>query len=236
MWNASDTVICSRAAVRLSIAGSGSGPVDYTRRSGQGGRDWFAHCNESADRADRTTAGNDMGINTCGICGRRYPARQPRFALRLRWDTARRKPCPPVAAGRMSRSAACFMIATADIESFVAAQPWEDDPTPVISRISATLRGAFGTPFTFWDGQTGELLYASTQQPASSDPFRGQLARAIHGSEPQFISDEDCVLLLAVPLPLAPDRSTVATSAFVVRPVAAHEHLSGPSHLLGLDP
>ena len=127
------------------------------------------------------------------------------------------------------------MIATADIESFVAAQPWEDDPTPVIDRISATLREAFGATFTFWDGQTGELLHASTQQPASSDPFRGQLARAVHGNQPQFISDEDCVLLLAVPQPLSRDRTTVATAAFVVRPVAAHEHLAGPSHLLGLD-
>src|SRR5262245_10163625 len=167
-------------------------------------------------------------VNRPTVCGRRSLARQPRFALRPRGTLA-------LPVGVRSPVAAPCMIATADIESFVAAQPWEEDPSPALARIASTLRGAFGVPFTFWDGQTGELLYASTQQPASSDPFRGQLARAIHGSEPQFISDEDCVLLLAVPLPLAPDRSTVATSAFVVRPVAAHEHLSGPSHLLGLD-
>jgi putative nucleotidyltransferase with HDIG domain len=128
------------------------------------------------------------------------------------------------------------MPATAEIQSFVAPQPWVDDPTPALQHRAAVLRGAFGTPFTFWDGQTGELLYASTQQPASNDPFRGELARAVHGSDPQFIADEDSVLLLAVPLPLTPDRTVVATAAFVVRPVAAHEHLSGVSTLLSVEP
>ena len=127
------------------------------------------------------------------------------------------------------------MLATAEIDSFVAAQPTVEDSTAELSRLAAVLRGAFGTSFTFWDGQTGELLYASTQQPASNDSFRGELARAVHGQEPQFLSDEDSVLLLAVPLPLPQGRTAVATAAFAVRPVAAHEHLSGASHLLGLD-
>ena len=94
------------------------------------------------------------------------------------------------------------MVATAQIEKFVAAQPAVDEQAPELARLAAALRGAFGTSFTFWDAQTGELLHVSTQQPASNDPFRGELARAVHGSEPQFISDEDSVLLLAVPLPL----------------------------------
>ncbi len=127
------------------------------------------------------------------------------------------------------------MLATAEIESFVAAQPWVDDPSPELGRLAAVLRGAFGTSFTFWDGYSGELLYASTQQPSSNDAFRGQLARAVHGSEPQFLSDEDSVLLLGIPLPLAGGRSTVASAAFVVRPVAAHEQLNGAAHLLGLE-
>ena len=128
------------------------------------------------------------------------------------------------------------MLATAELESFVAAQPWVDDPTPELGRLAAALRGAFGASFTFWDSQTGELLCASTQQPASNDSFRGQLARAVHGSDPHFISDEDSVLLLAIPLPMSGGRVSVATAAFVVRPVAAHEHLGGAASLLGLDP
>ena len=92
------------------------------------------------------------------------------------------------------------MLATAEIESFVAAQPYEVDIAPELAQLRCRLRKAFGTSFTLWDGETGELLHASVQQPGSNDLFRGQLARAIHGSEPQFIADEDCVLLLAVPL------------------------------------
>jgi GAF domain-containing protein len=127
------------------------------------------------------------------------------------------------------------MVATAELEKFVPALPVVDDSTPELSRLAAALRGAFGTSFTFWDAQTGELLYATTQQPSSNDAFRGELARAVHGREPQFISDEDSVLLLAVPLPVSQGRFAIATAAFVVRPVAAHEQLSGPSQLLGLD-
>src|SRR5205809_3006516 len=109
------------------------------------------------------------------------------------------------------------MLATAGIESFVAAaQPRGADPTPDLGRCAAALRKAFGTSFTLWDGYSGELLHASVQQPGSNDLFRGQLARAIHGSDPQFIADEDCVLLLAVPLEGPKGRAMVATASFVV--------------------
>ncbi len=83
--------------------------------------------------------------------------------------------------------------------------------------------------------EPGELLHASVQQPGSNDLFRGQLARAIHGCEPQFIADEDCVLLLAVPLEGPQGRSMVATASFIVRNVAPNEYLNGAATLLGLD-
>src|SRR5439155_75116 len=96
-------------------------------------------------------------------------------------------------------------------------------------------RKAFGTSFTLWDGNSGELLHASVQQPGSNDLFRGQLARAIHGNEPQFIADEDCLLLLAVPLDGPHGRPIVATASFVVRDVSQKEYLNGAATLLGLD-
>src|SRR6478752_5909245 len=127
------------------------------------------------------------------------------------------------------------MPATAEITKFVAPQPLQVDNGPELTRCSAALRKAFGTSFTLWDGQSGELLHASVQQPGSNDLFRGQLARAIHGSEPQFIADEDCVLLLAVPLPGPQGRRVVATASFVVRQVGLKEYLNGAATLLGLD-
>jgi len=53
--------------------------------------------------------------------------------------------------------------------------------------------------------------------------------------EPQFLADEDSVLLLAVPLELRTGRHVVATAAFVVRQVEPQEHLNGAATLLGLD-
>ncbi|HMC09667.1 MAG TPA: HD domain-containing protein, partial [Pirellulaceae bacterium] len=127
------------------------------------------------------------------------------------------------------------MPATAEIQKFVAPQPLQVDNGPELTRCSAALRKAFGTSFSLWDGHSGELLHASVQQPGSNDLFRGQLARAIHGCEPQFIADEDCVLLLAVPLEGPQGRCIVATASFIVRTVAQNEHLNGAATLLGLD-
>jgi len=127
------------------------------------------------------------------------------------------------------------MPATAEIQKFVAPQPLQVDNGPELTRCSAALRKAFGTSFSLWDGHSGELLHASVQQPGSNDLFRGQLARAIHGYEPQFIADEDCVLLLAVPLEGPQGRCIVATASFIVRTVAQNEHLNGAATLLGLD-
>src|SRR5947209_3959291 len=127
------------------------------------------------------------------------------------------------------------MPATVEIRKFIAPQPLQVDNGPELSRCSAALRKAFGTSFTLWDGNSGELLHASVLQPGSNDLFRGQLARAIHGNEPQFIADEDCLLLLAVPLEGPHGRPIVATSSFVVRSVAQNEYLNGAATLLGLD-
>src|SRR5262245_17917895 len=126
------------------------------------------------------------------------------------------------------------MLATADLDSFVAPQPQQGDAAPALGGAAAKLRRAFGLSFTLWDSESGELLHASVQQPGSNDQFRGQLARAIHGSQPQFIADEDSVLLLAVPLTIG-RQQVVGTAAFVVRPVASHEYLNGAATLLGLD-
>ena len=79
------------------------------------------------------------------------------------------------------------MPATAEITAFVAPQPVQVDYGPELARCAAALRKAFGASFTIWDAQSGELLHASVQQPGANDLFRGQLVRAIHGTEPRFL-------------------------------------------------
>lgn len=104
-----------------------------------------------------------------------------------------------------------------------------------IAPLASALRRAFGIAFTFWSSETGEIVHASLQQPGSNDQLRGEMGRAIPGSEPQFILDEDSVLVLAVPFPLHHGINVVATASFVVRSVDPREDLSGPTRILGLD-
>lgn len=120
-------------------------------------------------------------------------------------------------------------------KSLVANRP-EPDLSGELAELAASLRKAFGTAFTVWHCETGEVLHVSMQQPGSNDPLRGQLARAVVGNEPQFIADEDCVLLLAVPFKSQTGSSMVATAAFATRWPEAGEDLTGPAKLLGLDP
>jgi hypothetical protein len=127
------------------------------------------------------------------------------------------------------------MLGTAELDSLIVASPPEVDSTAELSRCAALLRKTFGAAFSLWDAQTGDLLHASLQQPGSNDPARGQLARALHGAEAQFLADEDSVLLLGIPLTTEHERELVATAAFVARPVAADEHLNGAARLLGMD-
>lgn len=127
------------------------------------------------------------------------------------------------------------MLDTAEVAQFTASAPPESEHAAGLARLAAALRKAFGVSFTLWDAASGEILHASLQQPGSNDPLRGQLARALVGSEPQFVADEDSVLLLAIPLALPHMPAAVATAAFVVRPLAEGESCTGPASLLGQD-
>ena len=109
------------------------------------------------------------------------------------------------------------------------------DPMPEIARLSSVLRRTFGTAFSFWQGDTGELVHVSLQQPGSNDPDRGQLARAVTGNAPQFIADEDSVVLLAIPFTLSTGATLVATASFATRSVRAADDVAGAARLLGLD-
>ena len=110
----------------------------------------------------------------------------------------------------------------------------ECDLSRDIAPIAAALREAFGVSFSFWEGETGDLTYVSRQQPSSNDPTRGELCRAVMGDKPQFIADEDSVLVLAVPFQPHAGLTVVGTAAFVCRPLTPGESLANPARLLGL--
>lgn len=109
------------------------------------------------------------------------------------------------------------------------------DLTRDLTPVADELRAAFGAAFSFWCSETGEMLLPTLQQPGANDPARGNLARGVVGATPQFVADEDCVLLLAIPFAIKPGITAVAMSAFSVRQVENGENLSGAAELLGLD-
>lgn len=109
----------------------------------------------------------------------------------------------------------------------------EADLSGELVPLSEILRRAFGTSFSFWMHESGELAHA-TLLPGSNDPLRGELARVMTSSEPQFIQDEDSILVIAIPIGLSTGDKVVATAAFVTRNIGQKENLAGPAQLLSL--
>jgi len=127
------------------------------------------------------------------------------------------------------------MLAASDIAHFTAAGPSEAECTEQLARLSGVLRESFDAAFTLWHADSGELAHASVQQPGCNDPLRGQLARALHGDAPEFLADEDCVLVLGIPFALRHGESVVATAAFVTRQLRTGERPGTAAGLLTAD-
>jgi putative nucleotidyltransferase with HDIG domain len=99
------------------------------------------------------------------------------------------------------------------------------------------LRRAFGAEFHLVDGQSGDLIHCTPDQPAGDWNVWGELCRQVAGrGRPQFIADEPPLAVLALPLPADEDRTAVAVAAFTTRPAAPDEDLSHVGRLLGLEP
>ena len=97
------------------------------------------------------------------------------------------------------------------------------------------LHAALGNEFALWDSANGALLQGVPNQPGSDDSVRGDMVRALGVvTQPQVLLDEDCVVLLAVPL-LSIGVRAVAVAPFATRSVGAHESLQGAARLLNLN-
>jgi putative nucleotidyltransferase with HDIG domain len=127
------------------------------------------------------------------------------------------------------------MIATPEIEQFTAAGPSDAERTEQFARLAHLLRESFGVAFTLWDAESGELTHASLEQPGCNDPLRGQLARALYGSKPEFLADESGLVVLGIPLALRHGAGVVATAAFVIRRLEAGERPGAAAGLLAID-
>lgn len=116
-----------------------------------------------------------------------------------------------------------------------AAAPVQAELSAQLATVAVAVRKAFGATFSLWDGDTGELLHVSLQQPGSNDPQRGTLVRGVVGIEPQFLADEDVALLLGIPFRLPCGTNIVATATFAIRTLSPDEPIGGLGDLLTVD-
>ena len=140
--------------------------------------------------------------------------------------------------GRLSLRLRCgcyTMIATPEIEHFTAAGPSDAERTDQYARWAGLLRESFGVAFTLWDAESGELAYASLEQPGCNDPLRGQLARALPGGAPEFLADEGGLVVLGIPLALRHGAGVVATATFATGRLSPGERPGSAAGLLAID-
>jgi len=112
-----------------------------------------------------------------------------------------------------------------------------DGLSPHVDQKAGLLERVFGVRFDLVDGESGELAYASPDQPGRDWPLRGDLCRAVaRRGKPQLIEEEPPFVVLAVPLAEADDHVSVAVATFVTSPVSPEDDLSQEARLLGMEP
>jgi hypothetical protein len=103
-----------------------------------------------------------------------------------------------------------------------------------LDRWQAVLNESFAAHFAIWDAASCQLLLPAAEGGREDDALIGLIIRALSGSEPQFIAEEDPVSMLAIPLEAGPGERFVATATFVIRPASDGDELENAAVLLGL--
>lgn len=94
------------------------------------------------------------------------------------------------------------------------------------------LDDAFGCDFHVFDADAGSLLHTARNTPNCELPGLNEiLSAASRSSQPQFLADEDAVVIFALPLQQAWNASWVAYAPFATRGVG-NENLAAPARLL----
>jgi putative nucleotidyltransferase with HDIG domain len=97
------------------------------------------------------------------------------------------------------------------------------------------LRRTFDVEFTVLDAWTGEVVFAGAGQPNRDWTARAEICREVARRErPEFIDEEDPLLVLAVPLGGSAEDDQMAVATFVTRPVTPDENMDSAARLLGM--
>ncbi|MBN2580842.1 MAG: HD-GYP domain-containing protein [Pirellulales bacterium] len=110
-------------------------------------------------------------------------------------------------------------------------------PIRLDSECERLLARGFGVQFSLYDGETGAPVSLSPQQPKGEGLNWSELCRVVSRSqEPEFLGEEDPLIVLALPIVDAEGRAWVAVGTFLTRAVGPEEDLSAAAGRLGLDP
>ncbi|NQU22617.1 MAG: HD domain-containing protein, partial [Candidatus Nealsonbacteria bacterium] len=94
---------------------------------------------------------------------------------------------------------------------------------------------ALDTEWTIFNGDSGELLYVDTDQPPRDWTLQAELCREVaRRGRPEFIDDQDPLLVLALPITDVKGNPAVAVGTFVVRPIESTEDLAPAARALGM--
>jgi putative nucleotidyltransferase with HDIG domain len=110
------------------------------------------------------------------------------------------------------------------------------EPAVLPAETRNLLAHAFGVAMTYLDGDTGDVLAASSDQPEIDWDARSELCRATsRRGRPELLDEEDPLVVLAVPLGGESLDSPVAAGLFVSRQLGPKENFGRAAAALGLD-
>jgi putative nucleotidyltransferase with HDIG domain len=108
-------------------------------------------------------------------------------------------------------------------------------PTDLGSEWEGLLVRSFGSQFTLIDGETGEVISLSPEQPKGEGWNWSELCRTVSQSlHAEFLGEDDPFIVLALPIADAEGRAVVAVGVFLTRAVRPEEDLSAAAERLGL--
>ena len=105
-----------------------------------------------------------------------------------------------------------------------------------LSNVKKSLSSAFGVPFAFYDVEESRWIEQATGWSLAHHVWADAALRTVLlGGEPQFLADEDAIVVLALPLEKAGLESVVAVAPFVARSVERFEDSTRYGEFLGIE-
>jgi putative nucleotidyltransferase with HDIG domain len=109
---------------------------------------------------------------------------------------------------------------------------------PVLnSEIKKLLERSFLTQFTVFDGDTGQVIEESPNVPVLDWSLHSEVCRVVaHQGKPEFLEEDDPLIVLALPIPIAKGNCLVVVGVFLTRRIEPGDSLEHQIAHLGLKP